>query len=156
MEPGFDLFSVLDLLVQEFPSLDNFVHVILPIVMGVFTLLSMISKIMPAPGTVYPIPDVSDLQAELGQDGPKFFLKLAKMTRAVVIMINWFIRTSLYALIYRVLTLSASIFSIISRKVVARRTKISAPEIRTPQSPDLMVSPPADTTTPAPKKEPSP
>lgn len=91
-------------LAKQFPSLSEYVEYVGPVVVGLLTAIGIFTNLLPEPNTKYPVPDVTALETQLQGSGG-FILKIAKWTRSLVIGINWFIATAVYAWFYNFLGL---------------------------------------------------
>lgn len=99
MDPTAILAIIGPWIVYLFPSSAQYVKYIGPALVGFATAVGIFTNLLPEPGHVYPVPDVKQLQAELEGNGG-FILKIATFTRSLVIGINWFLATAVYAWFY--------------------------------------------------------
>lgn len=95
MDPTLAITSILTLIIKLFPSLSEYSQYIISGAITLVTLIGIFTNILPEPGHKFTVPDIEALEAEL-QGQANFILNIAKFTRNLVIIVNWFINTSLY------------------------------------------------------------
>lgn len=84
---------------HTFPSLSEYTKYVGPGLMTLFTLLGIFTNMLPEPGHHYPVPDTTELENELKDHGG-FIIRIAKFTRSIVIVVNWFLATVVYEWFY--------------------------------------------------------
>jgi hypothetical protein len=84
---------------HRFPSLAEYTKYVGPALMMLISGVGIFTDMLPEPNHKYPVPDVTELQAEL-QGGAGFILKIATFTRSFTITVNWFIATAMYSWFY--------------------------------------------------------
>ena len=99
MGQGVSLATLISFIDYFFPSLSQYTKFVAPAIMFLFTAIGIFTNILPEPGHVYPVPNVTDLETELDGSG-KFILKIAKLARNITIAVNWFIATTPYIWFY--------------------------------------------------------
>jgi hypothetical protein len=84
---------------HTFPSLAEYTKYVGPAFMILLSAVGVFTDLLPEPNHKYPVPDVTELEAEL-QGSAGFILKLAKFTRSLTVSVNWFIGTAVYGWFY--------------------------------------------------------
>ncbi len=95
MDPTLAITSILTLIIKLFPSLSDYSQYIISTAIALITFIGIFTNILPEPGHKFTVPDVEALKIEL-QGQANFILNIAKFTRNLVVISNWFINTSLY------------------------------------------------------------
>lgn len=99
MDQLFDLTTIVSWIDYIFPSLSEYTKLVIPGFMIVATILGIFTKLLPLPNHHYPVPDLHDLEIQLGSSG-NWILSIARFARSIAIGLNWFLASTMYASFY--------------------------------------------------------